>query len=106
MCTSRACAKKSVIEMETSLKQCAERGILLVSVKRNYYSSSSFKIAALFTALLGASAILLGMYLYEFSRQTFIQETEAAIDIEIEHILEVFANKDAPTTYCLYQKTF
>lgn len=80
--------------METSLKQCVERGILLVSVKRNYYSSSSFKIAALFTALLGASAILLGMYLYEFSRQTFIQETEAAIDIEIEHILEVFANKD------------
>ncbi len=66
----------------------------MVGVKRNYYSSSSFKIAALFTALLGASAILFGIYLFEFSRQTLIQETEAAIDIEIEHILEVFANKD------------
>ena len=68
------------------------RGILLVGAKRNYYSSSSFKIAALFTALLGASAVLLGVYLYDFSRQVFIQETEAAIDIEIEHILDVFAN--------------
>jgi signal transduction histidine kinase len=50
-------------------------------------------MAALFTVLLGASAVLLGSYLYDFSRQIFIQETEAAIDIEIEHILEIFADK-------------
>ncbi|MBO6550267.1 MAG: HAMP domain-containing histidine kinase [Rhizobiales bacterium] len=61
--------------------------------KRSYYSSSSFKMAALFTILLGASALLLGSYLYDFSRQIFIQETEAAIDIEIEHILVSFENK-------------
>lgn len=50
-------------------------------------------MAALFTILLGASALLLGSYLYDFSRQIFIQETEAAIDIEIEHILVSFENK-------------
>lgn len=44
-------------------------------------------MAALFTLLLGASATLIGTYLYDFSRQIFIQETGAAIDIEIEHIL-------------------
>lgn len=44
-------------------------------------------MAALFTALLGLSAILLGYFLYDFSKQNFIRETEAAIDIEIEHIL-------------------
>ena len=64
-----------------------------MTAKRSYYSSSSFKMAALFTLLLGASALLLGSYLYDFSRQTFIQETEAAIDIEIEHILISFENK-------------
>jgi len=50
-------------------------------------------MAALFTILLGASALLLGSYLYDFSRQIFIQETEAAIDIEIEHILISFEGK-------------
>lgn len=69
------------------------RGISLVITKRNYTSSSSFKMAALFTVLLGVSAILLGSYLYDFSRQIYIQETEAAIDLEIEHILEIFAEK-------------
>lgn len=64
-----------------------------MTAKRSYYSSSSFKMAALFTLLLGASALLLGSYLYDFSRQVFIQETEAAIDIEIEHILISFENK-------------
>lgn len=58
--------------------------------KRSYYASSSFKMAALFTLLLGASALLVGGYLYDFSRTIFIQETEAAIDIEIEHILTSF----------------
>jgi signal transduction histidine kinase len=46
-------------------------------------------MAALFTTLLGLSAILLGYFLYDFGKQNFIRETEAAIDIEIEHILAV-----------------
>lgn len=57
--------------------------------KRHYYKSSSFKMAALFTLLLGVCAILLGYSLYDFSKQNFIRETEAAIDIEIEHILAI-----------------
>ncbi len=44
-------------------------------------------MAALFTILLGASAVLLGYFLYDFSQQNFIRETEAAIDNEIENIL-------------------
>lgn len=46
-------------------------------------------MAALFTLLLGASSLLLGYFLYDFSRQNFIRETEAAIDNEIEHILAI-----------------
>lgn len=49
-------------------------------------------MAALFTILLGASAVLLGYYLYDFSKQNFIRETEAAIDNEIEHILSSLAD--------------
>lgn len=51
-------------------------------------------MAAFFAILLGASAVLLGYFLYDFSRQIFIQETEAAIDIEIEHILLTVQGKD------------
>lgn len=61
------------------------------TTSRKYYQSSSFKMAALFTILLGASAVLLGYYLYDFSKQNFIRETEAAIDNEIEHILSSIA---------------
>lgn len=46
-------------------------------------------MAVLFATLLGLSAILLGYFLYNFGEQNFIRETEAAIDIEIEHILAV-----------------
>lgn len=46
-------------------------------------------MAVLFTTLLGIAAILLGYFLYDFSKKNFIRETEAAIDIEIEHILAV-----------------
>jgi signal transduction histidine kinase len=46
-------------------------------------------MAVLFTTLLGLSAILLGYFLYDLGKQNFIRETEAAIDIEIEHILAV-----------------
>ena len=44
-------------------------------------------MAALFTLLLGASALLLGYYLYDFGQQNFIRESEAAIDMEMEHSL-------------------
>lgn len=50
-------------------------------------------MAALFTVLLGASAILLGYFLYDFGQQNFIRETEAAIDNEIENILSTI-NED------------
>ena len=49
-------------------------------------------MAAFFTVLLGASALLLGYFLYDFSRANFIRETEDAIDHEIEHI-RVIANE-------------
>ena len=44
-------------------------------------------MAALFTLLLGASALLLGYYLYDFGEQNFIRESEAAIDTEMQHSL-------------------
>jgi signal transduction histidine kinase len=44
-------------------------------------------MAALFAILLGASACLLGYFLYDFGRTNFIRETEAAIDTEIEQIM-------------------
>lgn len=61
-----------------------------MNARRSYYSSSSFKMAALFTLLLGASALLLGYYLRDYSHRIYTEETEAAIDIEIEHILVAF----------------
>ena len=51
-------------------------------------------MAVLFTTLLGLSAILLGYFLYNFGKQNFIRETEAAIDSEIEHILAVSKGND------------
>ncbi len=54
---------------------------------RRYTRSSSFKMAALFTLLLGTAALLLGYFLYDFSRANFIRETEAAIDNEMDHML-------------------
>lgn len=48
-------------------------------------------MAILFTFLLGMAAILLGYFLYDFNKQNFIRETEAAIDIEMENILAVSA---------------
>lgn len=52
-------------------------------------------MAVLFTALLGLSSILIGYFLYDFGKQNFIRETEAAIDIEIEHILAVSKDSKA-----------
>ncbi len=52
-------------------------------------------MAALFTLLLGCCALLLGYFLYDFGRQNFIRETEAAIDMEMEHILILTQDMDA-----------
>lgn len=49
-------------------------------------------MAALFTVLLGVSAVLLGYFLYDFGQKNFLRETEAAIDTEIDHIL--FLNQE------------
>lgn len=51
-------------------------------------------MAAFFTVLLGLSAVLLGYFLYDFGRQNFIRETEAAIDSEIEQMLGILKHKD------------
>lgn len=56
---------------------------------RSYYRSSSFKMAVFFTLLLGLSAMLLAYLLYDFGNQNFIRETEAAIDREMQYILNV-----------------
>lgn len=58
-------------------------------------------MAMLFKALLGMSAILLVYFLYDFGKQNFIRETEAAIDSEIEHILAI-ANQDSSDEIAQY----
>ncbi len=57
------------------------------TVSRRYAKSSSFKMAVLFTILLGISAVFLGYSLYDFGQKNFMRETEDAINIEIEHII-------------------
>ena len=59
------------------------------SSPRNYYQSSSFKMAALFTFLLSLCVIIIGYFLYDFSQKSFLRETEAAINSEIENILSI-----------------
>lgn len=78
----------------TSLKLFVVQDILLKHKPRYYYRSSSFKMAALFTMLLGIAAVMLGYVLYDFSRQNFIRETEAAIDNEMEHIISLREGKE------------
>lgn len=60
---------------------------------RHYLQSSSFKMAAFFTLLLGMSSLLLSYFLYDFSHQNFMRETEAAIDSEIERMLFIARNE-------------
>ncbi len=43
-------------------------------------------MAAFFTLLLGMASVLIGYMLYDFSRENFIRETQAAINSEIQHI--------------------
>lgn len=53
---------------------------------RGYARSSSFKMALLFTVLLGCSVSILGYFSYYFNKTSFIQGTEAVIDTEIYYL--------------------
>lgn len=50
-------------------------------------------MALLFTMLLSASAAILGYFLYDFGRQDFMRETEAAIDAEISMLSSIDAQR-------------
>jgi signal transduction histidine kinase len=54
---------------------------------RRYVQSSSFTMALFFTVLLSSAAGLLGYQIYDFGRQGFIRETEAAIEAQISGVL-------------------
>ncbi len=85
---------------------------------RAYYKSSSFKMAVLFTILLGASALLLAFFLYDYGQKNFLRETEATIDTELYHMLEIMESRGEQglkkyiksrkktTTVYLYQELF
>lgn len=45
-------------------------------------------MALLFTVLLGTSASILGYFLYDFSKQEFVRETEAVIDSQIRYVTD------------------
>jgi two-component system sensor kinase len=49
------------------------------SVRRKYYHSSSFKMAMLFTILLGGASATLGYFMYAYGHGTKISETEVVI---------------------------
>jgi signal transduction histidine kinase len=50
-------------------------------------------MALLFTVLLSVSAAILGYFLYDFGRQDFMRETEAAIDAEISMLSGIDAQQ-------------
>lgn len=75
------------------------------TVSRRYAKSSSFKMAVLFTLLLGASACFLGYSLYDIGQNNFLRETEAAIDSEIEHIQTIIQNNLSSQTIHNYIQT-
>lgn len=54
--------------------------------KRRYTQSSSFKMAVLFTVLLGMAMLILGYFSYYFGRGYFVRDTEAAINAQIDNM--------------------
>lgn len=62
--------------------------MLLSEFARHYRRSSSLKMALLFTLLLGVCTCILGYFIYQLSEESFIRETEAAIDADMENIRE------------------
>ena len=57
-----------------------------ISSNRRYYHSSSFKMALLFTVLLGMGVLVMGYFGYYFSRGYLIHGTEETIDTEIRYL--------------------
>lgn len=57
-----------------------------ISSNRGYYRSSSFKMALLFTVLLGMGVLVMGYFGYYFSRGYLIHGTEETIDTEIRYL--------------------
>jgi len=57
-----------------------------ISSNRRYYHSSSFKMALLFTVLLGMGVLVMGYFGYYFSRGYLIYGTEETIDTEIRYL--------------------
>ncbi len=62
-------------------------------------------MALLFTVLLGISAAILGYFLYDFGRQDFIRETEAAIDAEISMLTTINPGQPAAVITYINQRT-
>ncbi|MFN7114680.1 MAG: ATP-binding protein [Alphaproteobacteria bacterium] len=60
-----------------------------ISSNRRYYHSSSFKMALLFTVLLGLGVLVMGYFGYYFSRGYLIHGTEEMIDTEIRYLGEM-----------------
>jgi signal transduction histidine kinase len=61
-------------------------------------------MAALFTLLLSMCAIIIGYFLYDFSQKSFLRETEAAIDNEIENILSITYDSNQKSITSLIEK--
>lgn len=57
-----------------------------ISSNRRYYHSSSFKMALLFTVLLGLGVLVMGYFGYYFSRGYLIHGTQETIDTEINYL--------------------
>jgi signal transduction histidine kinase len=64
-------------------------------------------MAVLFTVLLSFCVILIGYFLYDFGKESYLSETEAAIDNEIENILSFTfeSDKNAITAFIKKRST-
>lgn len=61
-------------------------------------------MALLFTVLLSISAAILGYFLYDFGRQDFMRETEAAIDAEISMLSSLDLHQPGPIVSYVQQR--
>lgn len=62
---------------------------------RGYYHSSSFKMAVLFTVLLGVGMSVLGYFTHYFSRGHLVYGTEKVIDVTLENLVPLFRDASA-----------
>lgn len=63
---------------------------------RPYVRSSSFKMALLFTLLLGLCAGILGYMHFYFTKSSYIKATESLIDAELNHIVALWPVAGGP----------